>query len=300
MSDPYSEIISLLQPQASYFKLAHGSGPFRVRRANVNDAFYCSLLTGRASLQVDGKEPMILDPGDFVLIPAAKSFSFSSVDPPPLEGVLSVPIEGADGVFRLGNPDGEVEVRQLIGHCTFASPDAELLVSLLPDLVVVRGEGRLAAFTGFLRDEARANRPARDVVVEHLLQVLLIEAFRSGAEPAATAGLLRGLADLRIGPTLRAMHAAPDHSWTVPELAREAGLSRSAFYARFNQIVGTAPMSYLLNWRMALAKHLLRSGEHSITEISGKIGYGSASAFSTAFARYVGYPPAQYSRTFSA
>lgn len=299
MSDPYSEIISLLQPRASYSKLAHGSGAFRVRREDVNDAFYCSLLSGRACLQVDGKEPLVLEPGDFVLIPAAKSFTFSSVDPPPPEGLLSHPIEGEDGIFRLGNPEEEAEVQQLIGHCTFASPDAELLVSLLPDMVVVRGEGRLAALTGFLRDEARSDRPARSVIVEHLLQVLLIEAFRFGAEPAATAGLLRGLADLRIGPTLRAIHAAPDHPWTVPELAREAGLSRSAFYTRFNQIVGTAPMGYLHNWRMTLAKHLLRSGEHSITEISGKIGYGSASAFSTAFARYAGHPPAQYSRTFS-
>ncbi|AWF83434.1 AraC family transcriptional regulator [Microbulbifer sp. A4B17] len=296
MCDPYSEIISLLQPQASYSKLVHASGAFRVRRDDMDDTFYCSLLSGQACLKIDGKEPLILVAGDFVLIPAAKSFTFSSVDPPPSKGLLSQPVEGEDGIFRLGPPDTEPSVQQLIGHCTFASPDAELLVSLLPDMVVVHGEGRLAALTGFLRDEARSDRPARSAVVEHLLQILLIEAFRSAAEPCATAGLLRGLADLRIGPILRAMHAAPDRSWTVPELAREAGLSRSAFFARFNQIVGVAPMSYLLNWRMTLAKHMLRSGQQSISEIANRIGYGSPSAFSTAFTRYVGSPPARYSK----
>lgn len=296
MSDPYSEIISLLQPQASYSKLVQASGAFCVQRDDVNDAFYCSLLSGRARLQVDGQEALTLSAGDFVLIPAAKWFTFSSVDPPPPEGLLSQPVEGADGIFRLGPQDAEADVQQLIGHCTFASPDAELLVSLLPDMVVVRGEGRLAALTGFLRDEARSDRPARSVVLEHLLQVLLIEAFRSATAPDATAGLLHGLADLRIAPTLRAMHASPHRSWTVPELAKKAGLSRSAYFARFNQIVGIAPMAYLLNWRMTLAKHMLRSGRHRVAEVSEKTGYGSASAFSTAFARHVGCPPAQYSK----
>ncbi|WP_299082190.1 AraC family transcriptional regulator [uncultured Ruegeria sp.] len=300
MSDPYSEIISLLKPCASYSKLVHASGPFRVRREGLNEAFYCSLLKGRACLEVEGKEMLELEAGDFVLIPVVKSFTFSSLDPDPPKEMLSQPVEGEDGVFRLGSPEWEAEVQQLVGHCTFESPDTELLVSLLPDLVVVRGEGRLAALSGLLRDETRSDRPARDVVVEHLLQVLLIEAFRSAAAPGASAGLLRGLADPRIAPTLRAMHAAPDHSWTVLRLASEAGLSRSAFFSRFNRIVGIAPMAYLMNWRMTLAKHMLRSGQHSITEISDKIGYGSPSAFSTAFARFVGTPPARYTQTLAA
>ena len=296
MTDPYSEIISLLQPRASYSKLVHAAEAFRVHRTDVEDAFYCSLLTGRACLQVDGKEPLMLDAGDFVLIPAARSFTFSSVDPPAPLDLESHPIEGEDGIFRLGTPNVEPDTQQLIGHCTFASPDAKLLIALMPDFVVVRGEGRLATLTGLLREEARTDRPARGVIIEHLLQVLLIEAFRSTREPDTTAGLLRGLADLRIAPTLRAIHAAPNHSWTVPELASEAGLSRSAFFTRFNTVVGTAPMGYLLMWRMSLAKHMLSSGDYSVAEVSDKIGYGSASAFSTAFTRFVGCPPARYSK----
>lgn len=200
----------------------------------------------------------------------------------------------------MGRAEGEPEARQLIGHCTFASPDADLLVSLLPDLAVVRGEGRLTALTDLLRDETQADRPARNVVVEHLLQVILIEAFRSAATPQASRGLFLGLADRSIGPCLRALHAAPEHNWNVPELASQAGLSRSAFCTRFSRIVGVAPMGYLQNWRMTLAKRMLRAGLSSISEISSQTGYGSSSAFSTAFARHVGTPPAKYAKSVSA
>lgn len=300
MIDPFSEIISLLRPQASFSKRVHASGPFRVCRDNVNEAFYCAVLSGRASLEVDGKEPLELDVGDFVLIPAAKSFTFSSLNPPPPEGLLSLPIEGKDGIYWLGPTEVEPEVRQLIGHCTFASPDADLLMSLLPDLVVVHGEGRLTALMDLLREEFRADRPARNAIVEHLLQVLLIEAFRSSSPPKASFGLLNGLADKRIGPSLRSMHATPDYAWTVPELANKAGLSRSAFFTRFSRVVGLAPMGYLQNWRMTIAKHMLCAGLMSIAEVSSRTGYGSSSAFSTAFSRHVGTSPAQFAKSISA
>ncbi|NIA71434.1 AraC family transcriptional regulator [Pelagibius litoralis] len=296
MADPLSEIISLLQPQAPFSKLVEASGPFRVRRDDVNEVFYCMLLSGRACLKVDGKAPIELSTGDFVLIPAISPFTLSSLDPSPSPGLVSRPIPGDDGIVRIGPPEGPADVQQLIGYCSFASPDAELLVSLLPDRVVVRGVGRLATLAALVRDEARADRPARNVVVEHLLQVLLIEALRSSTQSEASPGLLRGLADARIGPALRAIHAEPQQAWSVPELANEAGLSRSAFFTRFSRIVGAAPMGYLLSWRMTLAKHMLRSGRHAIAEISDRIGYGSASAFSTAFARHVGEPPARYAK----
>lgn len=296
MSDPLSEVISLLRPSAPSSKLAHASGPFRVRRDDVTEVFYCLMLSGRACLEIGGKAPMELAAGDFVLIPAADVFTLSSLDPPPPPGLNSRPVLCEDGIVRIGPPAAPAEVQQLIGHCSFASPDAELLVSLLPDMVVVRGEDRLTALAALVRDETRANRPARGVVVEHLLQVLLIEAFRSATLCDAAPGLCRGLADPRIGPALRAMHAAPDQSWTLPRLASEAGLSRSAFFTRFIRIVGVAPMGYLLNWRMTLAKHMLRAGHSGIAEISQKTGYGSVSAFSTAFARQVGIPPIRYAR----
>ena len=93
------------------------------------------------------------------------------------------------------------------------------------------------------------------------------------------------------------MHERPGHAWTVAALAREAALSRSAFFERFNRIVGIAPMAYLLAWRMALAKQLLRKKESSVADVAERVGYSSASTFSIAFARHVGQPPMRYARS---
>ena len=92
------------------------------------------------------------------------------------------------------------------------------------------------------------------------------------------------------------MHENPTRSWTVAQLAKESALSRSAFFARFNRAVGVTPMEYLLAWRMALAKNLLRRKESGIAEIAERVGYSSASAFSVAFNRHVGLPPTRYAR----
>lgn len=184
----------------------------------------------------------------------------------------------------------------LVGHCSFGSPDADLLVSLLPAVVHVRGEPRLATLVQLVRDEFRDRRPARDVILTHLLEVLLIEALRSTATTPASPGLVRGLADERLAVTLRRMHESPTEAWTVAQLAKEAALSRPAFFERFTRAVGLAPMAYLLNWRMALAKNMLRRSEAGIAEIAERVGYGSASAFSVAFTRHVGLPPARYAR----
>jgi AraC-like DNA-binding protein len=166
----------------------------------------------------------------------------------------------------------------------------------LPDLVLVRSEARLATLVAFVGEEARTAKPGKDVVLAHLLEVMLIEALRSAASVGASPGLLRGLADDRLA-AIRRMHEAPGRGWSVAELAREAALSRSAFFERFGREVGVAPMEYLLTWRMALAKGLLQRGGGAVAE---KVGYSSSSAFSVAFARHVGMAPARFAREGSA
>jgi transcriptional regulator GlxA family with amidase domain len=92
------------------------------------------------------------------------------------------------------------------------------------------------------------------------------------------------------------MHQQLGRSWTVPELAKAAALSRSTFFERFTRAVGVPPMEYLLTWRMAVAKDLLRRQELGLEEVAERVGYGSASNFSTAFSRHVGQPPSRYAR----
>lgn len=294
MQDPLADMIALLQPGAPFSKLVNASGPWRVRRTEVGRVYYCAILTGRCKLAIDGDAPIQLSEGDFVLVPAAFNFTMSSIDPEPADDMDSLPITQADGTIRLGSIEGSVEVQQLVGYCTFGSKDAALLVSCLPKVFVVRSEQRPAILAKLVRDEIQSDRPAREVVLDHLLQLLLIEALRSSTETTASPGLLRGLADARIGAALRFMHEEPGRGWSISELAARAGMSRSAFFTRFSDLVGVAPMSYLLNWRMILAKHLLRTGESSIAEIAQRVGYGSTSAFSTAFTREVGKSPARY------
>jgi transcriptional regulator GlxA family with amidase domain len=128
------------------------------------------------------------------------------------------------------------------------------------------------------------------------LEVLLIEALRCGTDTASVPSVARALSDDRLVAALRAMHAKPAYGWTVADLAAEAAMSRSAFFARFNRIIGMPPMEYLLAWRMAMAKRLLRTREFAIEHVATRVGYGSASTFSTAFTRHVGMPPARYAR----
>jgi len=296
MIDPLAEVVTLLQPGARFSKLVLGASPWRVSRSDAGQPFYCVILEGACRMVIDGHEPIDLVSGDFVLIPAAYGVAMSSLVPPPPGVQTLVPTALGNNEFRIGEPDSPVDSRMMVGHCSFGSPDASLLVSLLPQLVHVRGVERLATLVQLVRDESREQRPAREVVMSRLLEVLLIEALRSTAETTASPGLVRGLSDSRLAAAIRGMHEHPTRAWTVAELAKEAALSRSTFFERFNRAVGVAPMEYLLTWRMALAKDLLRRNEGRVAEVAQRVGYSSASTFSVAFTRHVGRPPSQYAR----
>jgi len=297
MIDPLAEVAALLRPGAPSSKIVGGAGPWIVHRSEAGRPFYCVILGGSCRLAVDGHEPISLQQGDFVLVPSAHGFTMSSLEPPS-QDLATSPVALPDGEFRLGIQSGPPDVRLLVGYCVFGSPDAGLLVSLLPQLVHVRGEKRLGILVQLLVEESRELRPARDVILARLLEVLLIEALRSTAGTAASPGLVRGLADGRLAAALRGMHESPARPWTVAQLAKKAALSRSSFFERFSRAVGVAPMEYLLAWRMALAKNLLRRRECNIAEVAVRAGYSSASTFSVAFTRYVGQPPARYARLF--
>ncbi|OEZ55480.1 AraC family transcriptional regulator [Duganella sp. HH105] len=296
MIDPLAEVVALLQPQARFSKVVSAAGSWRVRRSESGQPFYCVILEGACRLKVHGQQPIPLQQGDFVLIPSAYGFTMTSMKPPAAKQPDTPPVQLPNGAFRHGPQDVPADTQLLVGYCTFGSPDAALLVSLLPQLVHVRGEPRLSTIVQLVGDESRAARPAREVILARLLEVLLIEALRSAAGTAASPGLLRGLADERLAVAIRRMHEDMSQPWTVAQLAKEAALSRSAFFERFSRALGVAPMAYLLTWRMALAKNLLRQQEAGIAEVAERVGYGSASAFSVAFSRHVGLPPARYVR----
>ncbi len=296
MADPLSEVIHLLRPRAIFPKRISGAGRWAVRYSSFGQPGFCAVTEGRCRLAVDGEEPIVLEEGDFVLLPATPAFTMSSIEPGPV-AQLDPNATAAPGVeIRHGRQDGPPDMRQFGGWFSFDSPDAALLVSLLPRMINIRGVPRLAQFVRMVGEEAGRDAIGRELILERLVEILLIEALRTAPSDAARPGLLRGLADARIAAALRGMHGDVEHAWTVPELARAAGMSRSAFFDRFTRMVGVRPMEYLLAWRMAVAKTLLRGGGLHMDEVARRIGYSSASTFSTAFSRHVGLPPGRFAR----
>lgn len=293
--DPLAEIVTLLQPSASYSKLVEYAGRWRLHRNVEGKPVFFAVLEGECRVVSSGRPPIIVRKGDFVLSPSTSDHVIESIDAPPYR-VIMTPMETGEGRFRVGRADETVNLKMQVGICSFASPDAALLVSLLPGMIVASGEPRLELLLQLVADETRLSRPGRDVVLERLLEVLLIEALRCGADVMSIPSLSRGLADNRLVWALRSMHARPAFGWTVVDLAAEAGMSRSAFFARFTRVIGYTPMEYLLAWRMALAKRLLRARKSAIDHVAAQVGYGSASTFSTAFTRHVGMSPTQYIR----
>ncbi|WP_260928928.1 AraC family transcriptional regulator [Novosphingobium sp. 9] len=294
--DPLTQIVGLLRPSTTYSKLVEGHGRWRVPRIGIDRPFFCAVLEGACSFRLEDGEPVELRAGDFALVPSlVNDFTNTSLVPPP-PGIDTWPVELAPGHYRLGEPGDPVTIRMVVGHCDFGSDDTQLLLSLLPRFVHVRGEPRLTTLVELVNGEARARRPGREVVMARLIEVLLIEALRTTSGPSAPPGLLRGLADERLSVALRAIHADPVHGWTIDELARVSALSRSSFHDRFRREVGLAPMEYLTAWRMALAKDLLRRERIGVAQVAARVGYTSASTFSTAFTRHVGQPPIVFAK----
>jgi len=296
MIDPLAEIVSMLQPSLPFSKAASGSGYWRVDGAGDGNPFFAVILEGSTRLSINDQPDIRLEADDFVLIPAAYTFTMSS-DEEAADGQDPLRVTKIGDETRHGDPSGQPNMRVLIGRLAFEAPDTTLVFALLPCLLLIRGQARLTNLVRMIREEAKSDRAAKDIVLERLLQLLLIEALRSDAAGLEAPGLLRGLADRQLGPVIRLLHEAPSKAWTVDELASAATLSRSVFFDRFQKQTGMAPMEYLLSWRMALAKDMLRRRDGGIKEIARRVGYGSASAFSVAFSKFTGLPPSQYGRT---
>lgn len=297
MVDPLSEIIELLRPQAVFTKGISGAGRWGVRYSDFGHPSFAIVIEGACRLVVDGQQALTLEAGDFILLPKTPGFTMTGFEPVTPEIIdPHVAALTAEGEVRHGAQDGRPSVRILGGYFIFDSEDSGLLVSLLPDQIHVRGVERLSILVKLLIEEAARRQSGRELVLTRLIEILLVESLRLTQTPDAPAGLLRGLGDVRLAEAIRQMHADPARPWTMAELAKEAALSRSAFFDRFSRYVGVPPMEYLLAWRMALAKDMLRRQEIDIAEVAERVGYGSASTFSTAFSRHVGQPPGRYAK----
>lgn len=299
--DPLSDIIALLRPSAAVSKPISGRGAWGVRYAPYDAPGFTIVLAGEAWLTFDGEEPLRLSPGDFLLLPTTPAFTLSS-EP----GMRCDPVEPVAKAVRHGEQEGDPEFVALGGSFSFERVNAPLLLSLLPKRIrIPASEGkatRLGRLIELLAEECAADYPGKDLILQRMLEALLIEALRwqSVGKEGVVAGLLSGMRDPALARALQAIHADVRANWTVAGLASISGMSRSAFSARFGEVMGCAPIEYLAGWRMALAKEALVQGAKSLDRIADEIGYKSASAFSTAFRRRLGCPPGRFAREAAA
>ena len=295
--DPITDIVTLLRPHAVFSKPITGKGNWGVRYAAYKEPGFAIVLQGQCWLAVRGREPVLLERGDFVLLPASPAFALYS-----RPGAQCSPGDPSITGIRHGDPDGEPEFEMLGGAFRLDPLNASLVLALLPEMVHIResngGMTQLAQIVDLITDECSADRPGKEMVLQRFLDVMLVECLRRPgiAQGELPAGLLSGMQDTSLARVLRAMHSDVRAGWTVAELAKLAGMSRSAFSARFSQTLGCAPMEYLLRWRMTLAQDALNRGGKSLDRVAEEVAYESASAFSTAFRRRLGCSPGAFAR----
>lgn len=295
--DPLSDIIALLRPSTAISKPITGRGRWAVCYAAHPAPGFTIILKGECWISLDGHEPIRLVEGDFLLLPTTPAFTLASH--PGLPGEPRDPMEIP---VRHGEPDGEADFMSLGGTFMLAPVNASLLLELLPRMIHIPASAgrsvRLGRVIRLIMEECAGSEPGKDMVLQRLLDVLLVEALRwhGPQSVGANAGLLAGMRDPALARALAAMHANVRARWTVAELAGIAGQSRSAFAARFGEVLGCGPIEYLARWRMALAKDALTGGAKNLDRIADEVGYESASAFSTAFRKRLGCPPGQFAR----
>ena len=296
--DPLSQTIALLRPRGLLWKQFEARDDWAVRFPTHEGAVFCHIVSGSCVLQMPGQTPRRFSDGDFFFLTAPPVWTLGTS--PALVSTDVTRPDAPSGVHARTIADGQSRpaYRLLGGHFRFDDVNSALRRRLLPDMVGVpsqgRGAGRLKGALDSIGDEATSDRPGRSLVLERLLELLLVEVIRNAGSRSRYPGLLAGLSDHRIAAALNALHADIKKSWTIARLADIAGMSRSAFAERFCRTVGLPPINYLSQWRMAVARDMLRSGQHRLADIAVACGYQSASAFSTAFMRTVGCPPSRY------
>jgi AraC-like DNA-binding protein len=298
--DPLSDVLSLLKPRSYMVRGFDVAGPWSIRFAPKEGIKCYSLLAGQCWLAMDGvPEPVQLKSGDCILLPSGRAFRLASdlaLEPVDVEAYISAAPGGGIASFNGGG-----ECFGIGGWFDFGGKNAEILLSVLPPIVHIRKESDKAALRWCLErmmQELREPQPGGILVAQHLAHMLLVQALRLHLAEGSGGGVgwLFALADKQMSAAINSMHDDPAHRWTLQELGKQAGMSRSTFALKFKQTVGASPMEYLTRWRMLLAGDKLVNSDDPISAIALSLGYESESAFSTAFKRVMGCSPRQYSR----
>lgn len=295
--DPLSEVLSLLNTHSSFLAGLKAGGDWAVDFPPPDGIKFNAIVEGRCWLTVEGvQHPIELAPGDCFLLSRRRAFSLRSDLELPAIHSDRIYRHAINGVARCGTGDG---VFVIGGRFAFGE-EADLLFEGLPPVAVIKNGSDQASVLNWalqrLAHELTTPSPGHAIVVRHLGHIMLVQVLRIylAQEGNSTPSWLLAIADPRIGAVIHAIHGDPARAWTVEDLAKVAGISRSTLALRFKRKAGIAPLEYLARWRMQLAARSLKAGQTTISSIAHSLGYDSDSAFSHAFKRIMKCSPREY------
>jgi AraC-like DNA-binding protein len=298
--DPLSDVLSLLKLH-SYACGGFDVGADLCIQFSKHAGIKCyAVVSGQGWLSVEGgPDPVQLRAGDCFVLPRGRPFRLASeLGLRPVD-FLTLRGDAKNGTVGLYNGGGAFFM--VGGHFALAGNHASILLESLPPIVHLQKESDKAVLRWSIEQlmaELREPQPGGALIAQHLAYTMLLQALRLHLSDGAHGRVswLFALADKQMGAAITALHEAPSHRWTLQELAKRVGMSRSAFAQRFKATVGESPMEYLTRWRMLLAGDKLVNSRDPVSVISLAVGYESEAAFSTAFKRVMGCSPRQYGR----
>jgi AraC family transcriptional regulator, alkane utilization regulator len=267
---------------------------------------YHYIVEGGFSLRIerDDGEALVFGPGDVVLLPRNDLHLMGSdLSMPPVMSseIIHPPKNG--GLFSIRHGGNGACTRMVCGFLGCDSAESNPVIATLPPVLKLNlEEGGAAEWIRstfqYAAEEVAAGRPGSETVLAKLSELLFVEAVRRYAEtlPEGQTGWLAGLRDTHVARALALLHRDIARPWTVDELCREVGLSRSALADRFIRLIGVPPMHYVASWRMQVATQKLRNTSASLAQVAEMVGYESEAAFSRAFKKAVGTAPATWRR----
>lgn len=268
---------------------------------------YHVVTEGRCFATVVGQEPVALEGGEVIVITTGEPHVMSSSPGmrarPVTREAVDTASAGSLPFFVKYGSEGRPSTRLVCGFLACDARPFNPLVEHLPKVIKARAapDDPGSWLTQFIRVavmESADRRAGSESVLAKLSELMFIEVVRRHLEtmPPEQAGWLAGLRDPFVGKALSLLHALPAHDWTIEELGRKVGLSRSVLAERFMDLLGMPPMQYLAKWRMQIAARILCDGNANIASIAAEIGYESGAAFSRAFKKLVGVTPSAWRR----
>ena len=316
--DALSEILRVVQMSGAFFVNARFSAPWCYQSPkaalaapwldpSAEQVVIFHLITeGECMIEMEGAPTVHARAGDVVMFPNGCAHRMASAPGlPPPRAMANLKKLFASRPRRLAYGGGGAPTRIVCGYLACDTRLARLLLDGLPPVVRVRLREThagpwLESSVHYALAEAKSPRPGGNGLLAKLAELLFIEVLRQHVQQSdGHAGWLAGLGNRVVGGALNAMHQRPAHDWTLAELARAAGTSRSVLAERFQQLVGTSPMQYLTQWRMVMAANLLRRSNAPLSRVAEEVGYQNDTSFSRAFRREYGQPPAAWRRSLA-